>query len=177
MSYWKLNDQIIKSPVLPYAEPGETLSITMTFVNEDSSTWHKCYLYTSGQWEYKIWAKKSSDSEYLPVSIMGNPLCYIAHLAPGETDIDFRIMLPTTQQVALHQIPIGIGHDAGSYRPSYVFHDWMLPLWAECYEISPLWLTDWYTLEIECSVTASGAGFTDSSDDGFTDELDDGWTD
>lgn len=122
--YWKQGTKIIASASLPFYVIGENFDATFTLVTESDEILDFVHLSVSLSSEVNlIQAKRASEEDYMYVKGLSDPTCYLGYFAAGtETDIDFRVFIPSGSQ-GKHVIPIIVVHDDGVFPPLSVLLD------------------------------------------------------
>jgi hypothetical protein len=124
--YWKQGSKIIASASLPFYVITENFDQTFTLVTEEDEALDFVHLSVANSSEVGlISAKRASEGTYLEIKGLSDPTCYLGYFAAdSETDIDFRVSMPSGSAQGKHVIPILVIHDDGVTPPLSVLLDY-----------------------------------------------------
>lgn len=123
--YWKQGTKIIASASLPFYVITENFDETFTLVTETGEALDFVHLSVALSSEVDlIQAKLASEEDYMYIRGLSDPTCYLGYFAAGtETDIDFRVNMPSGSTQGKHVIPIVVVHDDEVFPPLSVLLD------------------------------------------------------
>jgi hypothetical protein len=101
------------SIVPPYIDSTTPYSFLWTVsIGEDLEN---AYLFTDYEFTDCVYGKRSTDIDYMPIGVMGNPSCFLGDVPSGtELIINLKLELPVRyDQSGEHSVPIYIGHGRG----------------------------------------------------------------
>lgn len=138
--YWKQGTYQTAAANLPFYITGTNFDATFTLVTEaGEDLTGVALLVSNADYEGYISAKRATDSEYLEIMGLGNPLCFLGDFATAtETDIDFRVSLPSTLADGLIIISVVT---AQNQTPPGAWPLGWSTLWGEGWP--ELWPEDW----------------------------------
>lgn len=123
--YWKHGTKTIASASLPFYVITENFDETFTLVTESGEALDFVHLSVALSSEVGlVQAKRASEEDYMYIRDLADPVCYLGYFAAAtETDIDFRVSMPSGSVPGKHVIPIVVVHDDGVFPPKSVLLD------------------------------------------------------
>ena len=135
----------IQAPTFPLCLTGTAYDVTLTLVTESGEDLTNAYLFLVQTAQFgNIQAKLASEDTYRIIGIPFDANCFLGYIAgDSETDIDFRLLLPSGTSNGRLVIPVAVGHDDGAELPNPYFVSEWPELWAIDWADQKLWNEDW----------------------------------